>query len=475
MKHRAVWAFTLLVALVALASVAGADVNVDFVNSTLPQGSLTNDLGVLTLSFSVDGGGNVTLDASTTQTIPATIDAVNAWDGNVGTISYTGAFGTVFALVVNDVGGSGLKLTDNGGGVLGVGGLNAWRIDNPGVESVTMDATVPGAALDFQTISWAHRANITVDMLVVAPSGSATNSLPSISGTWDVSADDLAVEDGEQLALENVDLGDVQDGYGLAGISFDVVPPAPPVADGIVTVAFPNDLLARRIDVPVRLDFAVDGTGNVTLDASTTSADAHAMAAVNGWDGYVGGLTNPAAFESTFYLQLEAAKQSGAAFVNLGEIDPGGIGVGGQNSSRVDGGGLVPPNMETLCIVASSGAARVEFVSVGWNNSVNGVEMTAAAGRGARHQLDQRRARDLGAGGHRHQLRGRHRGVPGPLHGVRQRLRPGRLHVQADHATPTSAAHQRSAQRGGDRGGRPGLFGHQLQSLPWTRSIDPSY
>lgn len=147
-------------------------------------------------------------------------------------------------------------------------------------------------------------------------------------------------------------------------------------------MAFTNELSARVINVPVRLDFSVDASGNVGLDASTTSSDAFAITTVAGWDGPVGSLTNPVVFNTAFSLTVSASKQTGAASVNLSEADAGGLAVAGQNSSRIDGGNLVPPNVETLRI-SSSAAYDVQFKRLDWNNSQNGVTMVAAAPGGA--------------------------------------------------------------------------------------------
>ncbi len=203
-----------------------AAVSVDFSNTTLPQ-STTNDAGVLTLQFSVDAVGGVLLDASTTAADQSVIDAMDAWDGPVGTVSYSAAFNSVFSLELDGVGGSGLKLTDNGGGGLGVGGQNAWRVDRPGVEFIGVDTSIPGGKLRLSGVSWNHRANTTVDMELAAPDGSYTNSLSSLAGTWDLSGDAVFVESGQQLMFGNADLGTLSDGYALAGLSFDLVDAAP--------------------------------------------------------------------------------------------------------------------------------------------------------------------------------------------------------------------------------------------------------
>ena len=256
-------------------SLVSAEVSVVFFNTTLPQ-STTNELGTLTLAFSVDGSGNVTLDASTTRGEQMIIDAIDAWDGPVGTISYSGLFNSSFSLVLNDVGGSGLKLTDNDGGGLGVGGQNAWRIDRPGTEWITVQTSLPEGLLMLNTVSWNHRANTTVDMLLITPDGSLVNNLGSDTGTWNVMAEDILLQSGQLLEFGNVDLGSLNDGYALAGLTFDITDgtPLPQIADlvpdsGISSGSYTTESSdGRTVWVPnnssVQLFFDVPGSFSFT-------------------------------------------------------------------------------------------------------------------------------------------------------------------------------------------------------------------
>jgi arylsulfatase A-like enzyme len=150
------------------------------------------------------------------------------------------------------------------------------------------------------------------------------------------------------------------------------------VPTGVVELAFSNTLTNRLVGVPIQLDFTVDGDGLVSLDASTTSSDADAVSIVESWSGAVAWFTNSVTFNSSFSLTISAENESGSANVTLTEFDPGGLGVQGQNSSRIDGGGLATPNVETLCITPSCGAAEVVFQTLEWNNGINGSLMTAS-------------------------------------------------------------------------------------------------
>lgn len=226
-KHKGVG--LLACAWVAAASWVSAEVTVAFLNTTLPQGT-TNELGTLSLEFHVDGAGSVTLDASTTRSEQIIVDAVDGWDGPVGSVGFAGAFNTAFTLVLDDAGGSGLKLTANAGGGLGVGGQNAWRIDRPGLESIAASASLPEGTMHLRSIAWNWRANDTVDLLLSVPGGQFTNHLASDAGSWNLADQGIRLATGEQFAFGNVDLGAVNDGYALAGLAFDIVDDAAPPA-----------------------------------------------------------------------------------------------------------------------------------------------------------------------------------------------------------------------------------------------------
>lgn len=161
--------------------------------------------------------------------------------------------------------------------------------------------------------------------------------------------------------------------------------PAPEPGSGIITVEFSTALAVRETDVPITLSFTVDEFGNVMLDAATSSVDSNAVETVNGWDGFAGTLFNPDAFHSAFSISISAENQTGAAWVNLSEVDAGGLAVQGQNSSRIDGTGV--GNGETLRLTPSVGAAQLEFKTLSWNNSVSDVIMTASAGETMRTHL----------------------------------------------------------------------------------------
>ncbi|MCU0856867.1 MAG: hypothetical protein MUC65_00495 [Pontiellaceae bacterium] len=250
------------------AGTVSAEVSVKFSNSNLPPNT-TNELGVLTLSFNVDASGNVTLDASASNPMPIIQDAVNAWDGPVGAISYSGAFNTRFSLDFYQVGGSGLRLTNLDGGGLGVAGKSAWRIDRPGLEFIEVSTTIKAGIINFRSVSWGYCTNEQATMLLRDMSGAETNMVlfgPSgLStnhyGSCDVSDQNLILRDNEFFRFGNTFPGLDAEGYALAGFTFDVIETAvsTPTTVGFITDTETLPLILSENQKPGNISFQVCG------------------------------------------------------------------------------------------------------------------------------------------------------------------------------------------------------------------------
>ena len=211
-----------------------AQVKVEFKNTGLLNTAGTS-LGTVTLAFTVDGSGNVTLDASTNKTATATVNAVNAWDGAVGTISHAGAFGTTFSMTMAGIGTgtstNDLRLTDvfegaSTGGMLGVPGVAQYRIDNNGVESIRFTAgTVPaGTKLKITSMDWLKSTgNPTQRATSSSPAVSVTNAVTTAGGTWDLSTSGFLLGSTEAVNFGAATSGDTGKGYSFRAISFDIV------------------------------------------------------------------------------------------------------------------------------------------------------------------------------------------------------------------------------------------------------------
>lgn len=367
-------AFSAEVSATPFAAPSEPGVSVSFSNS-IPQASGNNNLGDVTLQFTVDGSGVVTLDASATGASPVGLAAVNAWDGPVGIVSSPSAYNTVFSLLLDDS-GEGMKISDLQGGALGVSGQNAWRIDRPGVESISATATIPAGRLELREVDWVNRNSPTTEMLISGPAADYTNTLSTANGTWNISNELVRVENSESLVFGNaIGNGALGEGYGLAGLKFDIIDPAPTPG---ITVTFANttispDSVPTNNVVGLTLDFTIDGAGLVTMDATTTSSIPATVAAVDAWDGPVGFITNAEFFSSSFQMQLSDEGGYGPLgepggltnnVLMLTDNAGGGLGVGGQNAWRVDRNGEEFINLKA----SSVPVGRIQITAVNWNN-----------------------------------------------------------------------------------------------------------
>ena len=121
----------------------------------------------------------------------------------------------------------------------------------------------------------------------------------------------------------------------------------------------------------ITYDFTVNGLGNVTLDASTTSLAANIITSVNLWDGGVGTVTDPLLFGTTFQILMTSSSvlTANRSFTLEGRYSTGMIGVSGNNSSRIDGQTSTPTanDMERLTFTLTSGSPLITLRSFNWD------------------------------------------------------------------------------------------------------------
>ncbi|VGO12798.1 hypothetical protein PDESU_01352 [Pontiella desulfatans] len=323
-----------LIAMLTAAAASQADVSVMFTNNLAKAANpfAENTPGTVTLDFAVDGGGNVTLDASCSESNATIVAEIDKFDGPVGTVSYSGAFGTSFSIALVAQGGT-LRLSEDDLGGFGVTGQNQWRIDRTETEQVKVTPSgLDGASIDFKAVDWTSRANGSVQMKAIGPQGAYTNALPQSDGTWDLDAENIILNNGKDIAFMNATTNN-GDGYVLAGISFDVVQEIPdPGVKVVFTNSLPNDpATVTNMPISITLDFDVDAVGFVTLDASCEETNAALVAIVDAWDGPAGYVdyTNNVSFS----VKLESI--SGDLRLS-GWGGTGGLGLTGQNQWRVD-------------------------------------------------------------------------------------------------------------------------------------------
>ena len=347
-----------LASVVWLASsiVLQAQVTVDFSHSngavgSPAAGSGTQNTGDITLAFTVDGAGNVTLDASCTDPDPVTY--VDEFDGLVGTVSDPAMWGQSFSIELSETGSGTLRI-DNTGSGLAAGGGNAQIIDanSSGInETITATVTASGADFLLQSVNYTGLSNggIALNSTPYTPSGS--------SGTVDVSAQGV----DETFSIES-SVSTVGQGFKLSGFTFDLVPTA---SDVVVSFAnsgtgFTNFVTPGSASATITLDFSIDGAGVIALDASTSSTDTVFQATVDEWDNASAGSVSDAALLGQSFT-LVGSPSGGNGNLTITEKIGGGIGISGENGNRVDGkdygADLSTPETLTWTLTAPAGVA----------------------------------------------------------------------------------------------------------------------
>jgi arylsulfatase A-like enzyme len=308
-----------------------AVVQVDFSHSYTGATDPIQNTGDITLAFTVDGSGNVTLDASCADPDPAAY--VNEFDGPVGTISDSAMWGQGFTIVLSSSGSGSLRVSNSGAG-LSVQGGNAERLDFLN-EQIT--ATVTAAGTEFKLLGLDY-ANATTSAGTQMNVAGTAYTLTGASGTVDVSTQGVA----GTFALDSTTDTDAQ-GFVLSGLSFDLLTPLA-ASDAVVSFAnsgtgfgpTPPFVLSGSSSATITLGFSINSAGVISLDASTTSTNGAFPTMVAEWDNAnVGSVAEPSLLGKSFTLTGSASGGSGN--LTISELGGGGIGIQGENSNRVDG------------------------------------------------------------------------------------------------------------------------------------------
>jgi arylsulfatase A-like enzyme len=322
----------------ALAAPSFSAVHVDFAHSYTGASSATQNTGDVTLAFTVDGSGNVTLDASSVDPDPAAY--INEFDGSVGTVSDPAMWGQSFSIVLSSTGVGNLRINNTGSG-LAVQGGNSQVLDadaSAANEVITATVTTSGTQFNLSGVDYSNLAG-GVGMNV----SGTTHTLSGSNGSVDVSAQ--GVTGNFTVASTGSAPGQ---GFVLSGLSFDLTGSLS-ASDVVVSFAnsgtgFGDPTDARTIPWvssggaanTIALDFSIDRAGVVSLDASTNATEPLFQNMVAEWDNAsVGSVADPALLNQSF--TLTGTETGGTGGLTITEIDGGGIGVQGENSNRVDG------------------------------------------------------------------------------------------------------------------------------------------
>jgi arylsulfatase A-like enzyme len=316
----------------ACVAVSCAIVEVDFAHSYIGATDPLQNTGNITLSFTVDGSGNVNLDASCADPDPAAY--VNEFDGPVGTVSDPAMWGQSFTIVLSSSGSGSLRISNSGAG-LAVQGGNAERLDFLN-EQVT--ATVSAVGTDFKLLELAY-ANATTTAGTRMNVAGTSYPLSGASGTVDVSAQGVS----GTFIIDSTTDSDAE-GFVLSGLSFDLVGLPLVASDTVVSFAnsgtgfgpTPPFILSGSNSATITLAFSINNAGFISLNASTNSTNSTFVATVNEWDrSNAGSVEDPTLFGKSFTLTGTAS--GGGGNLSISELGGGGIGIQGENSNRVDG------------------------------------------------------------------------------------------------------------------------------------------
>ena len=309
-----------------------AAVEVDFSHSNSDATNSNQNTGTITLAFTVDGSGNVTLNASCVNSGPAA--NVNEFDGPCGTITDASMWGQSFSIVLSS--GSGSLRVSNLTTGLSVQGQNSHLVDAV-AEQITATVNGLGTKFRLQDLGYANATPSAGTKMNV--SGTAYD-LSGSGGTVDVSAQEITgtftIDSATDAAAQ---------GFVLSGLSFDVVgDTTPPLVANDAVVTFANSGTGFGPTPPyigpspsaatITLGFSINSAGIISLDASTTSSGIFSTTVAE-WDKTnVGSVADPLLLGKSFTL---VGSQSGGANLTISELDGGGIGIQGENSNRVDG------------------------------------------------------------------------------------------------------------------------------------------
>ncbi|MDX2431844.1 MAG: Ig-like domain-containing protein [Bacteroides sp.] len=333
----------LIMALGALFVNVQGQVGITFVNDSVKVGdSATDGIQPVTLKFSIGDAGKISLDASSKNVNEDVQRVVQAWDSDsVGTTDNAALYGKSFAIVVTS---NKSRLQCALGGGLGVRGKNQWRLDDGGGEEMYFtlygdvgveftsfsynDFNDDGGNGNFKLIDYdsdttyyLDKPTITSDTMIALPAGAFTMRYETDTLTF-TNSDTITSSTGNE-------------GGKIYGLSFDVVEAeAMPLPAGQIAINFMNPTEIRYGNPdgiqPLNLDFAIDASGNISLDASTGSELQDNIDFVNTWDNAsVGKTDNAELFGKSFSLMISSERRIQCA-------DGGGLGIQGRNQWRID-------------------------------------------------------------------------------------------------------------------------------------------
>ncbi|VGO23557.1 PEP-CTERM sorting domain-containing protein [Pontiella sulfatireligans] len=231
-----------------LASVADVSVSFPVTDTVL------RNLNVLTLEFTVDGSGDVTLDAQSSNGGALPQAVVNAWDGAAGTVSAVSLFNTSFTLTgVAKLNGSQVinLSTDANTPGPGLGVMNPI-LNGAGTEEIVWTYSGTGG-LNFKGVDYGNRVANGDSNLTFLDSDTRTEYLlpnTSTSGSIDLVGEGFSLANGDSFIMTTDDLRNnlsaraASAGASVTGMTFEVIPE--PATLGLISAFGGGILFIRR-------------------------------------------------------------------------------------------------------------------------------------------------------------------------------------------------------------------------------------
>jgi len=239
----------MLAGLLTCGSVSLASVSTTFTSHSTD--TTLRNLATITLDYTIDGTGNVTLDASTSNGGAVPTEIPNLWDNDVsvGGVTVASLWGTTFSLTGVSTAGGFISSTGPNPG-LGILGSNNNRIDGAGAEAMTWTyAGVAGSSLNFIGVDFASRvAHGNSNFRLIDSDTDATHKLTPFvdaAGTLDLVGDGYSLASGDGFIITtSTTLLPSTVGAALDGFSFEVVPE--PATMGLFAIFGAGILFIRR-------------------------------------------------------------------------------------------------------------------------------------------------------------------------------------------------------------------------------------
>ena len=322
-------------------------VTVTFVNDSVDAGNnATGGLEPLNLNFQIENDGDISLDASSKNLNEDVQRVVNAWDSDsVGTTDNAALYGKRFSLVATT--DRRIQCQLNKGGGLGTQGRNQWRMDDRGAESIYFvlygDVGVEFTSLlyndfndegdngNFRMMDYDSDETYYLDAPVLT--GDTLYELPAGEMAMRYQMDSLSITTSDTITGSSGN-----EGGRIYGLEFNVLEADPrPLPVNQFGLEFPNptDTNYGNPDglEPMAFVYTIDGSGQISVDATTESENADNIALVDTWDSDNVGSTDIASlFNTSFTLHVTTNKR-------LQNQAGGGLGVQGQNQWRIDAAG----------------------------------------------------------------------------------------------------------------------------------------